>query len=100
MIDARKNKINRTIKAVLQKHGVLKAALFGSFAKGKISAESDIDLLVEFPEGKSLLDLINLKLELEKLLRRRVDIVTYASLHPLMKDKIMSELAACRRTLP
>lgn len=68
-----------------------KAALFGSVARGEATEESDIDLLIEFEGRKSLLDLAGLKLELQELLRRRVDLLTYKSLHPLLKERILSE---------
>jgi len=83
--------IKESISAVLKKYGVKRAALFGSIARGEATEESDIDLLVEFEEGKSLLDLAGLKLELEDLLRKKVDVLTYASLHPLLKERILSE---------
>lgn len=76
---------------VLRKHGVKKAALFGSITKGEATEKSDIDLLVEFEGRKSLLDLVGLKLELEELLKREVDILTYRSLHPLLKERILHE---------
>ena len=76
---------------VLRKHGVKKAALFGSITKGEATEKSDIDLLVEFEGRKSLLDLVGLKLELEELLEREVDILTYRSLHPLLKERILDE---------
>ena len=54
---------------------------------------SDIDILVKFKGKKSLLDLSGLKIELEKKTRKRVDVLTYNSVHPLLKDKIMKEEA-------
>ena len=84
-----------TIKAIirntLQKFGVTKAALFGSVVRGNATEESDIDILVEFERGRSLLDLAGLKLELERLLGRNVDVVTYRSIHPLLKERILRE---------
>lgn len=86
--------IKKTIKRVLRKHGVKKAALFGSIVRGEAGKKSDIDLLVEFERKKSLLDLAGLKLELEELLKRNVDVLTYKSLHPLLRDKILREQEA------
>lgn len=83
--------IKDIIVQVLRKHGVKKAALFGSIVRGEADEKSDIDLLVEFEGRKSLLDLVGLKLELEELLRRDVDVLTYRSLHPLLRDRILSE---------
>jgi len=48
---------------------VKRAALFGSVVRGEATEKSDIDLLVEFEEGKSLLDLADLKIEIEELLK-------------------------------
>jgi len=62
-------RIKDTIIEVLKKHGVKRAALFGSVVRGEATKESDVDLLVEFEEGKSLLDLAGLKIEIEKLLK-------------------------------
>jgi len=79
------------LKKILAKHDVKKAALFGSILRNDFAKDSDIDLLVEFKGRKSLLDLIRLKLELQELLGRKVDVLTYNSLHPLLKDKILHE---------
>jgi len=83
--------IKNTIIEVLKKHGVKRAALFGSVVKGEATEKSDVDLLVEFEEGKSLLDLAGLKIEIEELLKRKVDVLTYDSIHPLLKQRILSE---------
>lgn len=76
---------------MLREHEVKKAALFGSIVRGEATEESDIDLLIEFEGRKSLLDLAGLKLDLQELLRRRVDVLTYKSLHPLLRERILSE---------
>jgi predicted nucleotidyltransferase len=82
---------NRQIIPLLKRFGVKRASLFGSLARGEDREDSDIDILVEFEAGKSLLDLAGLKIELEELLGRRVDLLTFNSLHPLLKDKILKE---------
>ena len=51
----------------------------------------DIDILIEFKGKKSLLDLAGLKIELEEKLKRKVDVLTYDSLHPLLKEHILAE---------
>jgi hypothetical protein len=76
---------------VLRRYDVRKAAIFGSFVKGEEREDSDIDILVEFKGEKSLLDLAGLKIELQEILKRKVDVLTYNSLHPLLKDKILQE---------
>jgi len=76
---------------VLRRYDVRKAAIFGSYVKGEEREDSDIDILVEFKGEKSLLDLAGLKIELEETLGRKVDVLTYNSLHPLLKEKILQE---------
>ncbi len=88
------DKINSIIVPILNKYGVRKAALFGSVVRGEETEKSDIDLLVELPERASLLDLAGLKIDLEELLKMEVDVLTYNSLHPLLKDKILDEQMA------
>ena len=83
--------IKYKIIPILKRYDVKRAALFGSFVRGKQREDSDIDILVEFKDGKSLLDLAGLKIELEEALGRKVDVLTYNSLHPLLRDKILQE---------
>ena len=83
--------IKRTILPILQRYDVMRAAIFGSFVRGEMQETSDLDILVEFKGEKSLLDLAGLKIELEELLGLKVDVLTYDSLHPLLKDNILSE---------
>lgn len=84
-------KIKRKILPTLRRYGVVRAAIFGSFARGELKEGSDIDLLVEFKGEKSLLDLASLKITLEELLKTKVDVLTYNSLHPLLKERILKE---------
>jgi len=76
---------------ILQQHDVIHAAIFGSFARGEEREDSDLDILVEFGKGKSLLDLVGLKLELEEFLGRKIDVVTYNALHPRMREGVLKE---------
>jgi len=75
----------------LKKAGVLKSALFGSFARGEAGPQSDVDMLIEFPEGKTMFDLIELEQNLESALGKKVDVVTYRSIHHLLRDRILRE---------
>ena len=83
--------LRRTIEPTLRKFGVVRAALFGSAARGEARATSDLDFLVELESGRSLLDLVGLKLELSDLLGVETDVVTYRSLHPRMREQILRE---------
>lgn len=86
-----KDRVKKIIVEILNRHAVRKAALFSSIVRDEQSPESDIDLLMEFTPGKSLLDLVGLKLELEDILNRKLDVVTYKSLHPLLKNRILAK---------
>ena len=79
----------RSIIELLRRHDVKRASFFGSTVTGKGSRKSDIDLLVEFEGTKSLLDLAGLKIDLEELLGKSVDVLTFKSLHPLLKERIL-----------
>jgi predicted nucleotidyltransferase len=83
--------IRKKILPVLQRYDVVRAAIFGSFVRGENREGSDIDILVEFKGEKSLLDLAGLKIALEELLKIKVDVLTYNSLHPLLKERILNE---------
>lgn len=84
-------KLKEKILEKLREHEVKRASLFGSIVREEMTDESDIDILIEFRGTKSLLDLARLKIELEEVLKRKVDVLTYNSLHPLLKDQILAE---------
>jgi len=79
---------------VFSRHGVVRAAVFGSSTRGEAGEESDIDILVEFQDEKTLLDLVALQIELEESLGKEVDVLTYQALHPLIKEKVLQEQVA------
>ncbi len=87
-------KIKEKILPILKKEGVLRSSIFGSYARGKNNSKSDLDLLVELPEGKSLLDLAGLQLELEEKLNKKVDVLTKDSIHPLIRQSILKNRIA------
>ena len=76
------------ILPVLKEAGVTKSSLFGSYVRGDYRKDSDVDILVELPKGNSLLDLVRLEKKLENALGKKVDLLTYNSVHPLLKDHI------------
>jgi predicted nucleotidyltransferase len=84
--------IKNEIVPILKKHDVKKAAFFGSVVRGEATDKSDIDILIEFDGEKSLLDLVELKLEIEDNLGIKVDISTYNSLLPAIRDKVFKQL--------
>lgn len=83
--------IKQAILPILKKHGVKKAAIFGSTVRGQRRKGSDVDILVEFPKGKSLFDFVDLKLELEESLKVQVDLGQFDTIYHMLKDQILSE---------
>jgi len=85
------DKYKEPILEILKKHEVKRASLFGSIVREEMSNASDIDILIEFKGDKSLLDLVRLQIELEERLKCKIDVLTYNSIHPLLKDQILAE---------
>jgi predicted nucleotidyltransferase len=79
------------LRETLRRHGVTRAGLFGSAARKEETALSDVDILVELMPGRSLLDQAALELELIALFRREVDVVTYQSLDPRIRPRVLQE---------
>lgn len=79
------------INPVLRRNAVVRAAVFGSVARGEAGPGSDLDLLVEFDGEKSLLDLAHLKVELEEELGHSVDVLTYRAIHHRLRQRILQE---------
>lgn len=86
--------VKRKILPILEHYGVTKAGLFGSFVRGELREDSDIDILVEIEKDISLLDFVEFKLEIEEKLGRKVDLVEYSEIKPLLKDIILREQVA------
>jgi len=85
------SRLLRENRMALDELGVKSLALFGSAARGESGPESDIDLLVEFSVPVGLFEFARLKLRLEQILGREVDLVTPDALRPTMKDDILQE---------
>ena len=83
--------IKRKILPILQRYGVKRVGLFGSCVRGQMTADSDIDILVEIERDISLLDFVGLKLEIEEALNRKVDLVEYNTIKPLLRERILNE---------
>ena len=72
-------------------NGATRVWVFGSFARGTASPDSDFDLLIDLEPGRHLLDLIAIKQDLEDLLHRLVHVVTESSLSPYIAAKILRD---------
>lgn len=86
----RRGDINR----IAASHGAQNVRVFGSVRHGEETGSSDLDLLVDMSEGRSLFDLVALGDELEASLGVDVDVVTEGSLSPYLRDQILAEAVA------
>ena len=84
--------MKKIIVPVLKKNNVVRAGIFGSYARGEQKKNSDIDILVKIDDKDfSLLDLIALEMRLKKILGLNVDLVEYEALHHLLKKRVLNE---------
>ena len=81
------------IVPILQKHQVVKAGLFGSFARNKATEESDVDLLIQFKPDLfvGMYAYMGLKFELEEVLKRKVDLIEYEAIKPRLRKSILED---------
>jgi predicted nucleotidyltransferase len=70
------------------RRGARNVRVFGSVARGASTSTSDLDLLVDFEPGRSLLDLTGLWLDLEEALGCKVDVVSSRGLKPRMASEV------------
>ena len=83
--------ITKLAVPILKKNGVIKAGIFGSYARGEAKKKSDIDFLIKMQDGKSLLDLSRLRNQLKENLKTEVDLVEYRSIKSRIKKEILNE---------
>jgi predicted nucleotidyltransferase len=82
------------ILQIAARHGARKVRVFGSVARGTARRNSDIDFLVDMEEGRSLLDHAALILDLERLLKRPVDVASEHGLRRLVRREVLKEAVA------
>ncbi len=87
-----KEQLFREIAIFLKKEGATKVAIFGSYARGEEKENSDIDILVEFKNSKSLLELVRIERELSELLGIKVDLLTERAISPYILKEIKKEM--------
>ena len=79
------------ILAVAQRHGASNVRVIGSTARNQARVDSDLDLLVDLEEGRTLLDHAALMLELEELLGRKVDVAVAGGLKERVRERVLAE---------
>ena len=84
----------RQIIEIAARHGARKVRVFGSVARGTARRGSDVDFLVDMDEGRSLLDHSALVLELERLLKRPVDVASERGLRPSLRKDVLKDAIA------
>ena len=84
----------KKILQIAARHGARKVRVFGSVARGEARRGSDIDFLVEMDEGRSLLDHAALILDLERLLKRPVDVASERGLRPPIRKEVLKDAIA------
>ncbi|MHB0999542.1 MAG: nucleotidyltransferase family protein [Armatimonadota bacterium] len=79
------------ILRIAKKHGATNVRIFGSVARGQETLESDLDVLVDFEKGRSLMDHSALVIELQDLLGCRVDVATERGLKERIRDQVTKD---------
>jgi len=79
------------ILCIARSHGAVRVRVFGSAVRGEARPYSDVDILVDLEPGRSLLDIIAIKQDLEDLLGRKVDVVTEAAVSSYIREEVLKE---------
>ncbi len=79
------------VLGIAKQHGAKRVRIFGSVARGTANASSDLDLLIELELGRTILDIVAIKQDLEELLKCHVDVVTEASVSPHIMEAVLAE---------
>jgi predicted nucleotidyltransferase len=77
------------IRQIATEHGARNVRIFGSIARGEAKSTSDVDVLIELEPGRTLLDIVAIKQDLEDLLGRKVDVVTEAAVSPYLRERVL-----------
>jgi uncharacterized protein len=90
-LETLRSDLRQEILRLAELRGARNIRVFGSVARGEANENSDLDLLVEWEPGRSLLDHVELVQDLEELLGIKVHIGTENSLHWYVRDRILRE---------
>lgn len=84
-------KRKQDILQIARSHGAENVRIFGSVVRGTMTPESDVDFLIRLVPGRSILDIVAIKQDIEELLGCNVDVVTEASMSPYFRDDVLKE---------
>jgi len=90
-LDVLRTERRAEILGIAERHGARNLRVFGSVVRGEATPASDLDLLIDWEPGRSLLDHAALVLDLQDLLGARVEVGTERSLHWYVRDRILRE---------
>lgn len=86
-----RHEIEKKVVSILSGYGANRISIFGSYARGEEKPGSDLDVLVEFKERKSLLEIVRIERELSEALGIKVELLTEKSISPYLIAGIKSE---------
>ena len=93
MVTQELEQYRQLISPVLKRYFIKRAAIFGSFAKGEMTNNSDVDLLIEPGKGFTIFKMLMLEEEISELIKRKVDLVEYSALkHSIRKEVLLSAI--------
>ena len=79
------------ILSLATRHGARHIRVFGSVARGEADGQSDVDFLVDMEQGRTLMDMGGLLMELQELLGCHVDVVSEKGLRSRIRDRVLAE---------
>lgn len=82
------------ILAIATRYGARDVRVFGSRARGEAKPDSDLDLLIKLEAGRTLLDIVAIKQDLEDLLACKVDVVTEGAVSRFIRNEVLAEAVA------
>lgn len=80
------------LRQLCRQNAITYLAVFGSHARGEETGKSDIDLLVDYADAKSMFDHVRIQRKLTQLFGKEVDLVTRRSLSPYIRDYVNADL--------
>jgi len=83
--------IEEKVIAFLKDCGAKKISIFGSYIRGEATPESDLDIIVEFNESISLLDVVGFEMDLSEQLGVKVELLTEKAISPYIIEEVLAE---------